>query len=846
MWFNGLESRIVPIMTEFASPQRGRLSSRCARGRSVVAALLMGTGVGVLLGGESQSGLVSSLASREMAKREAQLSKAQSLVLEAGTFFDNGDYTEAMKSDRDAWQLLADSPATEVIKTAARDGYSRAANAQARKLAGEARYAEAEALLNSVLEDGFDPANADTKLFMKQINDPDRFNPALTPQHLRNVADVGSLLQLGNGLLDIGDYDAALEKFQSVLRIDKFNSAARQGMERVEKIKEGYYASARDQTRASLINKVNAAWEEAVPVSLDVTGLFGGQSTGSGGRVASGKTSIVNNLQTWIVPTVDLQGASLEETVEFLRIRSRDLDPRRQGMSFILRVPAETKSKTITLQLARVPLDELLRYVTQMSGTVYRVDEFAVTITSLAEKTTALTSKSWRVQPDFISNAPVGDAPPAALAPPDPFAEKPANGGLGRAKNLPAGASQSQMLHRFGAREFLEQRGVPFPDGSAATYNPSNSILFVTNTVENLALIDEIVEQAVSATPKLVEIRVRILEVDQSQLNELGFDWALGQFSVSGSGGVFASGGTVGSGRDGNFTNQEFPVTGPDHITPIGTNPITAGLRSSGAILGGSPSIDGLLSNVRQVASDARSPGVFSVAGVFTDPQFQVVLRTLSQKKGKDILAAPAVITKSGQRASILVVREFIYPTEFSPPQIPTGGSNANAPVVIAPTTPSAFTKRDVGVVLEVEPVVAADNKSIDVNVAPTLTEFEGFINYGSDIHSISPGGLLFGPVTTNQPNPILQPVFQSIKGASAVTIYDGATIVIAGVITEKRKDINDKVPVIGDLPLVGRAFQSKVSQIERKNLMIFVTARLLDLSGNLINQPAATTAAAP
>ena len=52
--------------------------------------------------------------------------------------------------------------------------------------------------------------------------------------------------------------------------------------------------------------------------------------------------------------------------------------------------------------------------------------------------------------------------------------------------------------------------------------------------------------------------------------------------------------------------------------------------------------------------------------------------------------------------------------------------------------------------------------------------------------------------------------------------------------------------PVIGDLPLVGRAFQSKVTQIERKNIMIFVTARLLDPSGNFVNQQGARTAAAP
>ena len=62
----------------------------------------------------------------------------------------------------------------------------------------------------------------------------------------------------------------------------------------------------------------------------------------------------------------------------------------------------------------------------------------------------------------------------------------------------------------------------------------------------------------------------------------------------------------------------------------------------------------------------AAAPGIFGLAGVFTDPQFQVVVRALNQKKGVDLLSAPKVTTKSGQRAIIEVVREFRYPTLYS------------------------------------------------------------------------------------------------------------------------------------------------------------------------------------
>lgn len=778
---------------------------------------------------------VPGLAAKEVAKREARLAEGQRLVAESGSSFEKGDYTAAMKAARDAWELLPDAPATAPLRMAARDACSRASLAQARKLAREARYAESKQVIDTVLAADFDPENAEAKVFKSQLDDPDRFNPALTPQQIRNVAEVNSLLMMGGKFSELGQYEEAIVKFQAVLAIDKYNTAARQGMEKVERLRKEYFDSARDHTRAHRLAEVDSGWESGLPsAAADISGLFGGQTAGRIDNASAGKDDIVSKLRSYIISTVNLQGATLEETVEFLRIRSRDLDPKHQGIGFVLRVPDEAKNKPINLTLSQVPLEELLRYVTQMSGTAYRVDEFAVTITSLAEKSTTLVTRSWRVPPDFISRVPAGDAG-APSAPPDPFATK----GTGK-------AASTTLMPRFGAREFLEQRGVAFPGDASASYNPSTNILFVRNTVENLAIIDDLVEQAMGATPKLVEIRVRIVEIGDTRMNELGFDSMVGQFNLPGSSSVFGSGGTVGNGRSSNFTNQDFPITGPGPAaSPIGTFPITSGLRSSGAILGTS-SITGLLSQNSPIDPESRSPGQLALAGVFTDPQFQTVLRTLSQKKGKDVLSVPAVVTKSGQRASINISREFIYPTEFTPPQIPTNIGSGASRIPITPTNPSAFNKRDVGVTLEVEPVVAANNSSIDLSVAPNFTDFEGFINYGSDIQTYAGTNLFGGAVYGSQPNPIIQPIFRTNKCTAAVTIYDGSTVAMAGLVQSRRQDIQDKVPVIGDLPLVGRAFQSKVSLLENKHLVFFVTARLLDPSGNALKQPAPATAAAP
>src|SRR5205823_14294118 len=181
------------------------------------------------------------------------------------------------------------------------------------------------------------------------------------------------------------------------------------------------------------------------------------------------------------------------------------------------------------------------------------------------------------------------------------------------------------------------------------------------------------------------------------------------------------------------------PATG----NPIGQNPVTAGNRSGNLAISAN-ALDALLAGATGGTS-VVAPGIFGLAGVFTNPQFQVVIRALNQKKAIDLLSAPKVTTKSGQRAIIEVVREFRYPRTYTQPQVPSiasttgntviGGGRA-VPVMVTPTTPQDWETRNTGVTLEVEPVVGGDGNTIDINMVPQVVEFEGLINYGSTIHA--------------------------------------------------------------------------------------------------------------
>jgi general secretion pathway protein D len=80
--------------------------------------------------------------------------------------------------------------------------------------------------------------------------------------------------------------------------------------------------------------------------------------------------------------------------------------------------------------------------------------------------------------------------------------------------------------------------------------------------------------------------------------------------------------------------------------------------------------------------------------------------------------------------------------------------------------------------------------------------------------------------------NVINQPIFSTRKVTTSVSIWDGQTIALGGLVREDVQKVEDKVPILGDIPLAGRLFRSNVDQKIKRNLIIFVTARLMDAEG--------------
>jgi len=813
--------------------------------------------VTVTFAGDGGSNL-SGLAQREMIRRQDAVAEGDVLLNEGREAYAKGDYQKAVDKYRQAVDRLPDAPMVSdrrEVYVAHLSDASVALAIQDRKVG---KYPEARVLLEGVL--AVDANNVAAKREIGYLEDPIRTNPALDFEHTQKVDEVRRKLYTAEGAFNLGNYDEAKREYNNVLRIDSYNSAARRGLETVATAKGDYYRAAYDSTRAELLSQVDAAWELSVPAdvpNVDPTSIGSGEMT-------SGVAYITEKLKSIIIPRVDFEDTTVEEAIDFLRLRAAELDtteldPAKKGVNFVIRRPRPAPAgaaapdagltpgageaaalplavtdpgalRVRQLRIRNVPLAVALKYICDQTKLRTKVDDFSVTLVPLAEGGEDIFTRTFRVPPDFNTALDTGGAAGGGGAAADPFADSGASG------------SKTALTARKPILELLKAAGINFAEGSSATLSNSG-VLLVTNTPTELDKVEQLVQTISNTKPKQVKITTKFVEIAQENNEELGFDWILSPYSEGGP--YTVSGGTHGNqparlGDD--FTGPIIPgvpINGQNDVRNI----ITNGNRGGDNAVNRN-SIDAILNNPSRTAQKASvAPGILGLTGVFSDGDVKMIMRGLSQKKGTDLMTAPSVTAKSGQKATIEIIREFIYPTEYEPPELPNsvgqtsgnsivGGGNSGGSFPVTPATPTAFETRNTGVTLEIEPTIGENDFVIDLRFVPEIVEFEGFINYGSPIQTSGTDALGNSVVTVLTENRIEMPIFSARRVNSALTIYDGYTVAVGGLMREDVQIINDKVPILGDIPIIGRLFQTNGENRIKSNLIIFITAQIIDATG--------------
>ena len=505
-----------------------------------------------------------------------------------------------------------------------------------------------------------------------------------------------------------------------------------------------------------------------------------------------------NRLAAIRIPEIVLHDAGIQQVVRELSALFRKFDPECKGVNLAVLGASETASPPVTFSGTDISALQVLDIVTQMAGMKYEPGS------------------------DRVSLMPVNYEPPQQIV----SAEFDVIPSVGSKMAAHTGGKTGEVMD---VRTFFST--VPFPPGTSAEYNPGFRVLLVRNApkhIEKVAkLLDRYNRKALEERSRQVEIETKFIEVSQGALDELGFDWTIG---------------TPGE----NITSDTLTMPGGQKL-------FTDSLRAGQDALGKSVDAGGRATSFNSYANPTTDPtgaGMIGTAGellvqkVKGDLKIDLLIRALERTAGSDLLSAPKILTKSGETASIHVGEVHWFPSAFdvkieryAPPSL----------------VPLDYLEERTGVMLKVTPELDPENGTINMKLSPEIRELAGFDEqhvstiwpeYGNeslDMNSDTPANNnLIDFLTRREESRTVsadrliarRPVFKTRKVDTTVTIEDGSTIAMGGLIKEQLETFKDSVPLLGKIPILGRLFRSEGERNVKRNLLIFVTANQVDASG--------------
>ena len=617
-------------------------------------------------------------------------------------------------------------------------------------------------------------------------------------------------------------YDAR-ESLSTVLTKDPYNAKATRLLVKLNKelLASGYERL--KLTREERLSEITWKWQEGI------RGDGSSQATTnyqSGDLPNSDSQSLIAEKLKLIVPSIKFNKATIEQVIEQLRKVSKRLSEDGEAVSFVYKQAElkeqapkeeleenleedeldeenleETESnaviqKLVTMELDEVPLGEIIRIVTEATGLKYKIDEFAVVIADESVQIEYTETRTYPVSSNFLDTV--------------------------------ESSSPGQSVDVEG---FLKSLGVRFASGSKAQFIKTTNRLVVTNDLPNLSRLEKVLK-GMNVQPVQVTIEAKFVEINETDLEEIGFNWLLND--TQGFGGIRArrNAGIDSTGVRQNTTDART-ATGANLSASENESLLTYGLRT--------------FTNTTGTPLFANNLALDLVLGGI---EFQTLIKAVKRKGSADVLSAPKVTTKSGKTAKIRVVTERFLPESYDQPEVDFqaggggGTSTATTRLTVTPPVPQFSDEpKELGVSLEVTPTVDPDGYTINLELKPEVLELIGFDEEFNETLRVpstqivdDPTGLGFGfqvvNILTTVPFVYKMPIIEARTVETTVKVWDGETVSIGGITREREESFKSKVPGLGDVPYLGRLFRSEGVTTEKRNLLIFVTARLITPAG--------------
>ncbi|MFA4945805.1 MAG: hypothetical protein WC789_14050 [Lentisphaeria bacterium] len=427
----------------------------------------------------------------------------------------------------------------------------------------------------------------------------------------------------------------------------------------------------------------------------------------------------------------------------------------------------------LTIQVKDVPLREVLSYIARNLGIAFYLSDNVVWV-SKADPSLAgpqLETQIYRIQRGFIPEGVAASDGAAAAG----GGAQPAGGGGG------GGGSDDEL------QVALDTALAQSPQGASISIFRSRNLLLVRNTRENLRLVEKILKEF-DQEPKQVLIESRFVTVSQKELKELGTKINSLKMSKAAGSDEWVTSLVAGN---------KFPV---GQLDATGTS--------------------------------------VTLAGILGEYSYEAVLAALDNMSTSKTLSAPRLTVLNNHSASIHKGRDLYYWEEWEADTNTVTTDGSTYPVA-NPRPSGTPTREKLGITLDVKVSVGNDGKTVMLALAPKVSSLQGFFTYGTS-NNPDPGA--GGNGTTPPPADggtqvvgYQLPVIQESSVTTAVAVKSGETVVLGGTLENTDEVKVEKVPFLGDIPLLGWLFKHKSRRAEPEHLLIFVTAKVISGSGEFV-----------
>ena len=662
---------------------------------------------------------------------------------------------------------------------------------------------------------------------------PDAYDPYnLNPTLKRDESETETLLAKANSLYLYGDYEGALRYYDNVLLYDANNMQAKAKKLRINEILANSAAYNHEVTRTTMLNHASESWGFGRAFSVEAKAA----------EKDPNQDPLKLKMDRLLI-TVSLRNADLQSAIDTLNELAKSYDPTGRGLDIVIAegVQGLADLPPINLSIQSQPLSKVLDLILRRANYSYDIRDGIVEVhpaignTNLLEVEIPSTNAIEKMKKSVMRASATAATADAGN---DPW------GGA-------AAAAAPEVDETDVPKLYFQKRGIKFGPEDTITCD-ENVFTVVHSDPKTIEKIRRTIQKLDEDSIKQVNIEAKFIEVSDTALHEATANWRL------------AKDGVVRAGTYNRGSHETHAVDAGTKKIQIGNAPQYI-YDDDGNVIGENdgemrwttfdspvPAARGSLyfgpsgiSNPSDVADGvfgSAVPSFVGKVGTLDDYDVYLLLNLLDNKSGADIMAAPSLTVETEQPAEIEIAQLINFPSSYDDPQMEvssSGGNNNNnnwssgsGTVTIAPavpqfdrTTSEEFEK--VGIILNVTPTVNADN-SIKLTIDDLkIMEFEGFMDYGGTAVSMVGSTIVTTPMT------YYQPVFNIRRVKTSVTIADGATMVIGGLMREEIRTVDDKVPILGDLPLIGSAFRGTSKAVQKKNLLVFITGNLISRGGS-------------